>query len=135
MFTSPLAGTPDALPALADPMDTSTDIGDRARAYLHTNCASCHRPGGGTPVDLDLRYFTALQDTATCDAIPQAGFVGIPGPDARIIAPGAAEYSTLVARTNRRGGFAAMPPVGSTVIDTAGAALLTDWVNGLTGCQ
>ncbi len=133
MFTSPLAGTPDTLPALADPMDTSADIGDRARAYLHTNCASCHRPGGGTPVDIDLRYFTALQDTVACDAIPQAGRLGIP--NARIIAPGDAGSSTLVARINRRHGIAAMPPVGSTVIDAAGVGLLTDWVNGLTGCQ
>ena len=61
--------------------------------------------------------------------------MGIPGPDARIIAPGAADLSTLVARTNRRGSFAAMPPVGSTEIDTAGVALLTEWINGLTGCQ
>jgi mono/diheme cytochrome c family protein len=133
MFAAPLSGTPDTLPTLADPADTSANIGDRARAYLQTNCASCHRPGGGTPVDLDLRYSTALQDTAACDAVPQAGRLGIP--NARIIAPGDAGSSTLVARTNRRGGIAAMPPVGSTVIDTAGVALLTDWVNGLTGCQ
>ncbi|MBT8087233.1 MAG: PQQ-dependent sugar dehydrogenase [Gammaproteobacteria bacterium] len=135
MFGAPLAGTPDMLPALADPFDTNAELDDRARAYLHTNCASCHRPLGGTPVDIDLRYYTALADTAACDAPPQAGNVGIPGPDARIIAPGAAGLSTLVARTNRRGGIAAMPPVGSTEIDTAGVALLTEWVNGLTGCQ
>ncbi|MDH3578530.1 MAG: PQQ-dependent sugar dehydrogenase [Gammaproteobacteria bacterium] len=133
MFAAPLAGTPNTLPALADPMDTSADLDDRARAYLHTNCANCHRPGGGTPVDIDLRYYTTLQDTGTCDAIPQAGMVGIM--NARIIAPGDAARSTLVARTNRRGDFVAMPPVGSTVIDTAGVTLLTDWVNGLTGCQ
>jgi len=133
MFTSPLAGTPDTLPKLADPMDTNAALDDRARAYLHTNCASCHRPGGGTPVDLDLRYFTPLQDTATCDAIPQAGTLGIA--NARIIAPGDATSSTLVARTNLRDDIAAMPPVASNVIDTEGVALLTDWVNGLTGCQ
>jgi uncharacterized repeat protein (TIGR03806 family) len=135
MFAAPLAGTPDTLPRLADPTDTNADLDERARAYLHTNCASCHRPGGGTPVDIDLRYTTALADTATCDVAPQAGDVGIPAADARIIAPGAADHSTLVVRTNQRGDFAAMPPVGSTVIDTAGVALLTEWVNGLTGCQ
>ncbi len=133
MFASPLAGTPDTLPALADPMDTNADLDDRARAYLHTNCAGCHRPLGGTPVDIDLRYYTALQDTGTCDAIPQAGMLGIQ--DARIIAPEDAARSTLVARTNRRGDFVAMPPVGSNVIDTDGVALLTEWVNELTGCQ
>ena len=133
MFAAPLAGTPDTLPALADPFDTNASLDDRARAYLHTNCASCHHPGGGTPVDIDLRYFTALPDTAACDTVPQAGTLGIT--NARIIAPGAAASSTLVARTNRRGDFVAMPPVGSNVIDTAGVALLTEWVNALTGCQ
>ncbi|MDH3304066.1 MAG: PQQ-dependent sugar dehydrogenase [Gammaproteobacteria bacterium] len=132
MFASPLAGTPDTLPALADPMDATADLNDRARAYLHTNCANCHRPGGGTPVDIDLRYYTTLQNTGACDMIPQAGMLGIT--NARIIAPGDAARSTLVARTNRRGDFVAMPPVASTVIDSAGVTLLTDWVNGLTGC-
>lgn len=133
MFASPLAGTPGTLPRLTDPMDSSADLNDRARAYLHSNCANCHRPGGGTPVDIDLRYGTALQNTAACDALPQAGTLGIG--NARIIAPGDAARSTLIARTNRRGDNVAMPPVGSTEIDSAGLTLLTDWMNALTGCQ
>jgi len=133
IFSSPLAGTPDTLPRLADPTDSGATLDDRARAYLHSNCANCHRPGGGTPVDIDLRYRTALQDTGACDTAPQAGMLGIP--NARIIAPGDAARSTLVARTNRRGDNVAMPPVGSTVIDSAGVTLLTDWVNALGGCQ
>jgi len=134
MFTSPLAGTPDTLPALVDPMDTNADIDDRARAYLHSNCANCHQPGGGAPVDIDLRYTTALQDTNACDVIPQVGDLGLA--NARIIAPGAASRSVLVERANRRDTVSiGMPPIGSTLVDTAGVALLTDWVNGLTGCQ
>ncbi len=133
MFASPLAGTPDTLPRLPDPEDSNASLDSRARAYLHTNCAGCHRPGGGTPVDIDLRYDTALVNTGTCDAIPQAGMLGIMG--ARIIAPGNAARSTLVARTSRRGDNVAMPPLGSTRVDDAGVALLTDWVNSLTGCQ
>ncbi|MGB5626060.1 MAG: PQQ-dependent sugar dehydrogenase, partial [Woeseiaceae bacterium] len=100
MFSSPLAGTPDTLPALADPMDTDADLNDRARAYLHTNCANCHRPGGGTPVDIDLRYSTALLDTNACDVDPQLGDIGLMEP--RIIAPGDASRSVLVERVNRR---------------------------------
>ncbi len=133
MFASPLAGTPGTLPRLADPTDDSASLDARARAYLHSNCANCHRPSGGTPVDLDLRYDTALQNTAACDAVPQAGMLGIM--NARIVAPGDAARSTLVARMNRRGDNVAMPPVGSTVVDSAGVTLLTDWVNALTACQ
>jgi hypothetical protein len=133
MFSAPLAGTPATLPALADPADTSANLNDRARAYLHTNCANCHQPGGGTPVDIDLRYSTSLQATGACDVIPQAGNLGLA--NARIIAPGAAARSVLVERVNRRDTVSiGMPPVGSTVVDAAGVTLLTNWVNGLTGC-
>jgi len=134
MFTSPLAGTPATLPALADPMDTSADLTDRARAYLHTNCANCHRPGGGTPVDIDLRYTTALADTNACDVAPQVDDLGLTNP--RIIALGDASRSTLVERANRRDSMSiGMPPIASTIVDTAGVTLLTDWVNDLTSCQ
>ncbi|MDH5620693.1 MAG: PQQ-dependent sugar dehydrogenase [Gammaproteobacteria bacterium] len=133
MFAAPLAGTPATLPALADPEDTSAALDDRARAYLHTNCANCHRPGGGTPVDIDLRYSTSLQATGACDVIPQAGDLGLA--NARIIAPGAAASSVLVERVNRRDTVSiGMPPLASTVVDTAGVALLTNWVNSLAGC-
>ncbi len=133
MFASPLAGTPESLPRVAEPTDSTASLNDRARAYLHTNCASCHRPGGGTPVDIDLHYDTALTNTGACDMAPQAGMLGIM--NARIIAPGDAARSTLVARTSRRGDGVAMPPLASTVVDTDGVALLTEWVDSLTGCQ
>ncbi len=134
MFSSPLAGTPDTLPALADPMDTNADLNDRARAYLHSNCANCHQPGGGTPVDIDLRYSTALQDTNACDVDPQLGDIGLLEP--RIIFTGNASRSVLIERVSRRDSMSiGMPPIGSTVVDAAGVSLLTDWVNGLTGCQ
>ncbi|MGI9237921.1 MAG: hypothetical protein ACR2QZ_11025, partial [Woeseiaceae bacterium] len=133
MFSSPLAGTPDVLPRLDDPTDSGASLDSRARAYLHSNCANCHRPGGGTPVDIDLRYDTSLANSDACDTVPQAGMLGIA--NARIIAPGEAARSTLIARTDRRGDDVAMPPVGSTEVDSAGVTLLTDWVNALTGCQ
>lgn len=134
MFSSPLAGTPDTLPVLVDPMDGTADLDDRARAYLHTNCSNCHRPGGGTPVDIDLRYTTALQDTSACDVAPQTADLGLTDP--RIIATGDASRSVLVERVNRRDSMSiGMPPVGSSIVDAAGVALLTDWVNDLTGCQ
>jgi uncharacterized repeat protein (TIGR03806 family) len=132
MFSSPLQGTPATLPAMPDPADTSADLGSRARAYLHTNCAQCHQPGGPTPVNLDLRYTTLLANTNACDVLPDAGGLGLMMP--RIIAPGDASRSVLVARVDRRD-VNGMPPLGSTVVDAAGVALLNDWVNSLTGCN
>jgi uncharacterized repeat protein (TIGR03806 family) len=132
MFSSPLQGDPATLPAMPDPMAETADIGARARAYLHTNCSQCHRPGGPTPTSLDLRYTTALADTAACDAAPQSGDLGIDM--ARIIAPGEAARSVLVARMNVRD-LNAMPPIGSNLVDAAGVTLISDWIDGLANCN
>jgi uncharacterized repeat protein (TIGR03806 family) len=132
MFASPLQGDPATLPALPDPMAETADLGARARAYLHTNCAQCHRPGGPTPNSLDLRHTTSLAETAACDADPQSGNLGIDM--ARIIAPGNAARSVLVARMNVRDANA-MPPIGSTVVDANGVMLVSDWINGLATCN
>ncbi len=131
MFATSI-GNPAVLPAMPDPMDAAADLGDRARSYLHTNCAQCHQPGGPTPVNLDLRYTTALANTNACDVVPDSGDLGIAM--ARIIAPGDAARSVLVARTNRRDADG-MPPLGSTIVDGEGVTLLTDWVNGLPNCN
>jgi len=132
MLSSPLPPI-DTLPALADPADTSVPLEERARAYLYTNCAQCHQPGGPTSVVLDFRYTTALQDTYACNGIPLRGNVGLDF-DARIIFPGDAAKSVLIARMARRDS-AAMPPLGSTVVDAAGLALMTEWIDGLEGCN
>ena len=132
-FTSPLPGSPDTLPELLDPADGTADLDDRARAYLHTNCAQCHQPNGGTPLDLDFRYDTLLNMTQACDISPTAGDLGI-GANARIIAPGSAANSVLLQRMDRRDGDA-MPPVGSSIVDSAGVTLIASWINNLPGCN
>jgi len=132
MFNPAIATAPSALPALQDPFGSTGTLDERARAYLHTNCSQCHRPNGGTPTDLDLRYTTSLAGTNGCDRPPQAGELGLA--NARIIAPGAAVRSVLVARVNRRD-TQAMPPLASTVVDAAGVDLLTRWVDSLARCN
>jgi mono/diheme cytochrome c family protein len=119
-------------PALADPADATAPLDARARAYLHTNCAHCHRPNGPAPTALDLRYSTALGDMGACDAPANNGDVGL-GADARIVAPGDPARSVLAARMERRDA-AAMPPLASFVADDAGVALVRDWIATLTGC-
>lgn len=133
MFTNPLPGPVGLLPALADPADGGESLTDRARAYLHTNCAQCHRPGGPTPSNMDLRYDTALPNMNTCDVVPSAGDLGI-GPNAKIIAPGSAANSVLPARMNVRD-INGMPPLGSHVIDTSGLDLINAWAEGLANCN
>jgi mono/diheme cytochrome c family protein len=116
-------------PAYADPADTSASLDERARAYLHTNCANCHQPQGPTTVALDLRHDTALAQAGVCDVSPTAGDLGIT--DARVVAPGESARSVLLARMARRDANA-MPPLASNVRDTAGEALIEAWINSLT---
>jgi uncharacterized repeat protein (TIGR03806 family) len=132
MFTTPL-GDPAVQPSMPDPFDTSAPLAQRARAYLHTNCANCHRTGGPTPSSMDLRYSTLLSSTNACGVSPQAGDLGL-GAAAQIIAPGSAASSVLVARTNRRDANG-MPPLASGIVDAAGVALLQQWIDSLTTCQ
>jgi len=131
MFTTPL-GDPASQPVLPDPFGTAA-LAQRARAYLHTNCSQCHRPNGPTSSTMDLRYSTALANTAACDALPQSGDLGI-GAAARIIAPGSAASSVLLARINRRDANQ-MPPLATNVVDTAGVQLISDWIASVTSCQ
>jgi uncharacterized repeat protein (TIGR03806 family) len=133
MFTSPLPGPVGTLPALADPADAAASLDERARAYMHTNCAQCHRPGGPTPSNMDLRYDTDLGNTNTCDVAPSAGDLGI-GPNARLIAPGSAADSVLPARMNVRD-VNGMPPLGSHLVDADGIALINEWINSLGNCN
>jgi uncharacterized repeat protein (TIGR03806 family) len=132
MFSSPLPTTVKNLPALPAQEVTINGIDERARAYLHTNCAQCHRPGGPTPSSMDLRYATPLSSTNACDVIPLEGDLGIA--NARLISPGKALESMIIERVSRRDSQG-MPPLGSQQIDFAGVTLLTTWINGLADCS
>jgi uncharacterized repeat protein (TIGR03806 family) len=133
-LTPALTQPASQLPAMPDPYGTSGTLNDRARAYLHTNCSNCHRPGGGTSVNLDFRYTTALAATNACNVVP-ARTLGVT--DARVIAVGGvtpAARSMVVVRANRTDADA-MPPLLPRLVDAAGVALLTSWIDGLTSCN
>ncbi|HEY6598767.1 MAG TPA: hypothetical protein VIZ30_05625, partial [Pseudomonadales bacterium] len=100
----------------------------RARAYLAVNCAQCHRPGGPTPVNLDLRFDTSDTAMNAIDVSPQAGDLGIAG--ARIIARGSRTNSVLWQRMQRLDGTR-MPPLSSHHVDQAGLTVVGAWIDGL----
>jgi uncharacterized repeat protein (TIGR03806 family) len=131
VLSPPVAANPAAY---ANPVDTSRTLTERARSYLHTNCANCHRPLGPTPVAIDLRHDTALSQTGACNVAPTAGDLGIA--NALIIAPGDDTRSVLLARMSRRDANA-MPPIASNMRDSAGEQLIGAWIDSLTAasCQ
>jgi mono/diheme cytochrome c family protein len=133
MFATPLAQPPNALPAYQNPYGSSGTVSERARAYLHTNCAQCHRPSGGTPSNMDLRFSTVIGSTNTCNVAPNSGNLGIA--NARLIAPGNAANSLIYVRMNRRD-LHQMPPLASNRVDAVGAALIQSWINAMNAsCQ
>ena len=131
LFGGCLAARPADLPRLADPGDPSASVESRARSYLHANCAQCHRPGGPAPTAIDLRAETALAATGVCDALPQAGDLGVP--TARLVRPGHAEESILWLRAAMRG-TEQMPPLATMIADPTGTTVLADWINALGAC-
>ena len=124
-----LSGTPTDV-ALVNPADETANLDQRARAWLHTNCAQCHQPGGTANVSMDLRYATEFADMNICNVEPQNGDLGING--AQRLSPGDAELSMIVERIGRRGDSFQMPPIGSNLVDTAGVTLITNWINAMS---
>lgn len=126
-----LAAEPGTGPSAQPLADPYADLGgeavaDQARAYLHTNCAQCHRPDGPTNLDMDLRATTPLPEMHLCEVPVQNG-----DGDARRLVPGDADASALVSRMALRDHADQMPPIGSAQVDRDGQALLREWINGL----
>lgn len=112
--------------------DTSATLDDRARSYLHSNCSHCHRPGGTTQSDMDLRFTTPLAATGACTTPPRNTDLGRPG--VQLLAPGDADNSLLYLRMLAEREFR-MPPVSVLQPDTEGARLVAEWINQLAGCN
>jgi uncharacterized repeat protein (TIGR03806 family) len=126
-----LPATANQLPVLPDPFDNRAPLAQRAKAYLHTNCAQCHRPGGPTPSTMDLRFDTPLTQMFVCDALVQGSLLDIVDP--RLVAPGDPDRSMVLQRMQRRD-TNAMPPLASSVADSQGADLLRQWIEGFAVC-
>ncbi|MDF2696726.1 MAG: hypothetical protein K0S65_5109, partial [Labilithrix sp.] len=130
LFTTPV-GEPAALTAYADPKGTDA-VESRARAYLHANCAGCHRPnGGGGRSTMDLRFATTLAATNACNATPIVDDFGDSA--TRLIKPGAAAQSIVSLRMHATDSKR-MPPLGKSIKDPQGTALLDSWIGALAGC-
>lgn len=136
--------------------DETKPIGARAWSYLHANCSSCHQPGapgfGGRSSVPDLRYdlFAARSDGGPlaerlCGQVAGAGDLGL-GEGALLVEPGAPGnwveldeagsvlYLRMSARPGVEGaqGAAAMPPIGSALVDEdEGLPLVRAWIEQL----
>ena len=121
-FNSPATNV-NSLRALAYPTNETASLEWRARSYLNANCSFCHQPGG-TIGSWDGRFSTPTRLANVINGVP---FNNFGNPSNRIIFPGSTNLSLIHARMSTRGS-GAMPPLGSSLVDTNGVALLARWI-------
>ncbi|MGC3971390.1 MAG: c-type cytochrome [Pirellulales bacterium] len=112
---------------LVDPHETSHSLDQRARSYLHANCAHCHHPGGNAIASFHLRRELPF-DKLNTNKGTGIGTFGLT--DAKIIVPGKPYQSILLYRMSKLG-YARMPYIGSRVVDSRGVSLIADWIKSL----
>lgn len=120
-----------SLTQMPNPVTGSGSLNNRARAYLHTNCANCHQPGGPGLGGMDFRYASNWASAGYCNSAPAYGNLGVI--DARLLKPGVASESIIplrIARTDAN----RMPPLGVEIPDTQGLSVINAWINSLSGC-
>lgn len=132
LFDGPLPGAIPDLPKLANPLNTAMPAQARARSYLHSNCAGCHRPGNPLRVDMDLRYQTGLAGMKVCNVTPKLGTLGIV--DGKLLYPGRPDLSVIPRRMRIRGPNQ-MPPLATSVVHAAGANAVSTWIRQVQACN
>ena len=116
---------PKTMAGYPDPFGSDATLEQRARSYIQSNCAICHRPGGEFS-SIDMRYTTAFADTKLCEKIERdTGKV----PDYRLT-PGKPAESTMSFRMHTLE-MTRMPKIGSGVVDPTGTKLIDDWITAM----
>lgn len=111
---------------LAGSSTLAASTADRARSWLHGNCAHRHRQNGGGSVAVVLNIELTDDQTATVGEKLLRGDFGLT--DAQIIHAGAPWESALYSRIARIGS-GHMPLIGAREPDEAALKLVWDWIH------
>jgi uncharacterized repeat protein (TIGR03806 family) len=128
LFSNKLPSPPEKLPKLADFHDPKVPVADRARSYLHSNCAHCHMKWGGGNAEFKLLSTLPLAEMGIVNVPPAHGNFGIEG--AKLIVPGDPAKSIIHKRVSMTG-LGRMPHIGSRVVDDTAVKLLEEWIKGM----
>jgi hypothetical protein len=120
-----------------------------ALGYLHANCGNCHHPRSFVSNTVDMQLWLSTESLSSVAETPSVlttvdrpsikslAEVGVGGEggasglnDFRIV-PGSPEESVLFVRMSSRLTGAQMPPIGTEMVDTAGAGLIEEWIKAL----
>jgi len=114
------------------PTSTPIDLELQARTYLDVNCASCHQPDGPGDAEIDLRYTTAFSEMGLCEVVSERDTLDTA--DGYLLKPGNPLDSVIFQRMNRRDEHQ-MPPLGSSLVDRQGVAIIEAWIQSMDTCQ
>ncbi len=121
-------GTVPSWPSVSD---ISAPLADRAKAYLDSNCSSCHRrEGSAANSGLYLEFDNHDEFSSGIYKTPVAAGDGSGGLK-YVIHPGKADESILWYRMNSSKVEVRMPELGRELIHTEGVSLIRDWINSM----
>jgi hypothetical protein len=122
--------TPYPTQGVAPPPTATAE--QRARSYLHANCAFCHRPDALAFPFYDLRYDVSFKQMNLCNVIPMKGDAGVA--DSVMLRPTKPMESVLWLRMKALSSPGRMPPLASKVADEPALTVLGDWITSITTC-
>lgn len=129
LVETPAPASIDAWPIFGDTQERS--ISDRARSWLHVNCAHCHNPSGSARTSgLDLRLTQMDPAKFGVHKVPVAAGHGSGGRSFDIV-PGKPDESILLYRIESEDPGIAMPSVGKNLVPVEAAALVRAWIEEL----
>ena len=105
--------------------NASSSVEDRARSYLHVNCAHCHQFGAGTGLAISLRLSDSMEESKLLARMPEKGSLGFT--NAKIIDPGNPSNSILLYRM-ASSSVGRMPHIGSREVDFKAVSLIAQWI-------
>ncbi len=106
--------------------ETQFPLEQRARSYFAVNCSYCHQAGGSVSGFWDGRAQLTLEETGLINGAAENNGGN---PLNKYIVPGDTTHSIVLNRMAVTNGFNRMPPLGSTEVDPADIALVTEWIN------
>lgn len=124
-----LSGNTSSLEPFPQVGSTTSSLHEKAMAYLHVNCASCHRGAGGAQSIWDARYIVPFKDKGLCNITPITPVTEFV--QEYYVNPGDHTSSSIWWRTHQRG-QGQMPPLASSIVDQAGVDLIAQWIDSLT---
>jgi len=127
---------PTTSETVIDYTDTSKPIGDRARAYVDSNCSHCHsddRHCDYRPMRFAWKDSNLRENMGVCVATQD--MQSFPEALSNIVTPGNINRSMLYYRINTTEEAYRMPLHGRTMIHDEGVAMMAQWINSLSPCN